>query len=79
MADKTDNTEPEGTENQDPKQNEPSDEDKFWSRFDERLDAAIERGVKKHVPTRKPGTQRTEGRTTVPQVIADFMWGKQPK
>jgi hypothetical protein len=49
--------------------------DEFWARFDERLDAAIERGVKKHVPKRSPGTSRTAGRLTLPQIIADAMGG----
>lgn len=49
--------------------------EKFWKQFDERLDAAIERGVRKHVPrASKPGTQRT-GRTTLPEMIAGFMGG----
>jgi hypothetical protein len=53
-------------------------EDGFWKKLadtiDERIDAGIERGLKKHRPT---GAQRTEGRTTIPGVIADIMFGKQ--
>lgn len=48
--------------------------EKFWKQMDERLDAAIARGVQKHVPRAKPGTQRT-GRTTLPEMIAQFMGG----
>jgi hypothetical protein len=66
-------TEPKEGEGQAPEQ---SDQEKsFWATFDERLDAAIERGVKKHVPRAKPGTQRTQGRTTLPKIFADFMGG----
>jgi hypothetical protein len=57
---------------------DPSPEDGFWKKLadtiDERIDAGIERGLKKHRPT---GSQRTEGRTTIPGVIADIMFGKQ--
>lgn len=49
--------------------------EKFWKQMDERLDAAIARGVSKHVPrASKPGTARS-GRTTLPEMIAQFMGG----
>lgn len=75
MADQSDNP-----ESQDPPQGDPPKDDteaKFWSQFDERLDAAIERGVKKHVPKRtaNPSGPRTGGRLTLPQMIADAIGG----
>jgi hypothetical protein len=55
-----------------------STEDGFWKKLadtiDERIDAGIERGLKKHRPT---GAQRTEGRTTIPGIFADIVFGKQ--
>lgn len=49
--------------------------ERFWAQMDERLDAAIARGVQKHVPrASKPGTARS-GRTTLPEMIAQFMGG----
>jgi hypothetical protein len=55
-----------------------STEDGFWKKLsdtiDERIDAGIDRGLKKYRPT---GSQRTEGRTTIPGVIADIVFGKQ--
>jgi hypothetical protein len=66
-------TEPEG----DPPKEGENPEDKFWARFDERLDAAIERGVKKHVPKRTANSSgpRTDGRLTLPKIVADFLGG----
>jgi hypothetical protein len=65
---------PEGT---DPPADNKSAETSFWAKFDERLDAAIERGVTKHVPKRSPASSgpRTDGRLTLPKVLADFLGG----
>jgi hypothetical protein len=68
-------------EPQDPPEGDPpaddgkAAEEKFWAKIDERLDAAIERGVKKHVPKRAPGTSRAGGRSTFPQIFADLIGG----
>lgn len=48
----------------------------FFKRIDERLDAAIDRGVKRHLSRQKQttGTART-GRTTLPGILAELMGG----
>jgi hypothetical protein len=71
------NPEPQDPPEGDPPKEGESAEDKFWARIDERLDAAIERGVKKHVPKRtaNPSGARTAGRMTLPQIIADAIGG----
>lgn len=74
MAD-SQNSDPEP---QDPPQGDPPKDDaeeKFWAKIDERLDAAIARGVQKHIPKRAPGTSRTEARMTAPRFLADLLGG----
>jgi hypothetical protein len=75
--DQNDDQAPEGTEGDPPKDEGKSAEDSFWAKFDERLDAAIDRGVTKHVPKRSPTSSgpRTEGRLTLPKIVADFLGG----
>jgi hypothetical protein len=61
----------------DPPADPPANDDPeagFWAKLDERIDAGISRGIEKHV---KPGTSRNGGRTTLPGVLADLMFGKQ--
>lgn len=82
MADKqdpkTENTETE-TESTEPETND--QEKAFWEKLagviDERLDAGVDRAVKKHLTRGKTeqGTKRTQGRTTLPGIVADFMGG----
>lgn len=52
-------------------------EAKFWTKLDQRIDAAIDRGVQKYA---RPAGQRT-GRTTLPGMLANFMFGpeKEPE
>jgi len=67
-----------GTQNTDPpKDEDKSAEDTFWAKFDERLDAAIARGVKTHIPKRTASSSgpRTDGRLTLPKIVADFLGG----
>lgn len=52
---------------------ESDDQEKsFWEKFDARIDAAVERNLKRHAVT---GSSRT-GRTTLPAIFADIMFGK---
>lgn len=60
----------------DPPADNKSDEEKaaesFWAKLDERIDAGIERGIKTHIGNRDSRT----GRSTLPDMIANFMFGK---
>lgn len=62
-------TEPENPEGTDDKA-----EATFWAKLDERIDAAIDRGVQKYA---RPGTSRNGGRTTLPGILANIMFGPE--
>lgn len=72
---------------QDPKDNQTTtteggdgnpEEEAFWKKFDERIDSGIKRNIdayRKNAPT---GTSRT-GRTTLPGILANLVFGPAPK
>lgn len=77
MADDPKTDPPQGDPPQGDPPKEDSAEEKFWAKLSGHLDEAIDRGVKKHLGQRQTlGTKRTEGRHTIPEMFADFMFGK---
>jgi len=46
----------------------------FWAKMDGRIDAGIDRALGRYKVT---GQSRNGGRTTVPGMLADIMFGKQ--
>ena len=73
-------------DNQDPPKNndggnsgtDPNPEESFWKKFDERIDAAIDRKVADYRKKAGTGTSRS-GRTTLPGILADLVFGPAPK
>lgn len=53
-------------------------EESFWKKFDERIDAAIDRKVADYRKKAGTGTSRT-GRTTLPGILADLVFGPASK
>lgn len=53
-------------------------EESFWKKFDERIDGAIKRNVENYRKQARTGTSRS-GRTTLPGILADFVFGPAPK
>ena len=74
MTDKTDDT-PQNAEPDKPDTGSTDKEAGFWKTLDERIDAGIERGIKKHV---RPGNSRNggQGSTNLPGFLADLIFGK---
>lgn len=70
----TDKQEPEKVE-PDTEGGEDERESAFWKKFDARLDEGVKRAVEQYVGR---GTSRS-GRTTLPGLIADMFYGKQPQ
>jgi len=71
------------TENQDPPEGtEPANDEgaqaeaKFWEKFDSRLDSFFDRKLKQ---ARDSSASRGKGRTTLPGILADFMFGPEKK
>lgn len=63
--------------NQNPPAPEPSpDEVKFWDKLSKTVDEAIEKKIEKY---RGTGNSRTGGRTTLPDMIANLMFGPAKK
>lgn len=62
-----------------PKDPDDETEKAFWSKLgkliDDRVDAGIGRAIEKY---RVTGSSRNGGRTTLPGIMADLMFGKPP-
>lgn len=62
---------PEPSSNDDPEKG-------FWERLDKVVEAAADRVVEKRLKSaRDNGTQRGTGRTTLPKMLADIMFGPE--
>lgn len=57
---------------------DPNPEESFWKKFDERIDAAIDRKVDAYRKKAGTGNSRT-GRTTLPGILADLVFGPASK
>jgi len=56
---------------------EPTEQEKnYWTRLESLLDGRIDAAVKRHLGKSPLGTKRTDGRKTVPEMFAEFMFGK---
>lgn len=62
----------------DPPADPPADdaEASFWAKFDEKLNAGIGAAIDKKLSEFRENSNSRTGRSTVPGLIADFMFGK---
>lgn len=68
---------PQPTEPSSPPSTEPSPEDAFWDKLDARLDAFVDRKIKSFRDKNPTSTSRGgAGRTTLPSILADVIFGK---
>lgn len=72
MPDKETTEPPQG--DQEPASGDNAEVEKFWARLDERVDAGIERALKKYRSQAPVGNSRT-GRATLPGILADLVFG----
>lgn len=57
---------------------DPSPEDSFWAKFDEKLNAGIGAAIDAKLKEFRDNSNSRTGRQTLPGFVADFMFGKAP-